>query len=452
MKIIMPPSGNNLKILGNPRPADNGLRWMTYVQPQPVKEGVLLFHTLTREMILLTQEEYDAPDNLPQLYEKWFRVPEDMVDQKYADSVRFIRKTMQKKSKYIKNYTVFTTTDCNARCFYCYEMGRSRINMSEETAHKTAAYIADHCGDKKVKLSWFGGEPLFNSQVIDIICEDLTEKGIEYGSFMISNSYLFDRETVQKAVDLWKLREIQVTLDGTEEVYNRSKAFVYRTGNPYQTVMRNIGLLLDAGIQVSVRMNIDNHNAEDLLALADELHERFAGKKNLTAYSHVLFEFSGNKEHVRTEENRHQLYRKQQILCEKLDSYHLMRKWGLRKKLKMNHCMADSDDSLTVLPGGELGLCEHYSEDNFVGHIDRKEMDMQMVQSFRECWEKTEECADCFCYPSCIRLKKCTEDRECFPEIREEHRRKLLDAMQITYSAWLKKEEAEEEEATEADC
>lgn len=99
MKIIMPPSGNNLKILGNPRPADNGLRWMTYVQPQPVKDGVLLFHTLTRELILLTQEEYEAPDNLPQLYEKWFRVPENMVDQKYADSVRFIRKTMRKKKQ-----------------------------------------------------------------------------------------------------------------------------------------------------------------------------------------------------------------------------------------------------------------------------------------------------------------------------------------------------------------
>lgn len=64
--------------------------------------------------------------------------------------------------------------------------------MSNETAHKAAAYIAAHCGGEKVHLHWFGGEPLFNKQVIDIICTDLTEKGIVYESMMISNGYLFD--------------------------------------------------------------------------------------------------------------------------------------------------------------------------------------------------------------------------------------------------------------------
>lgn len=63
-------------------------------------------------------------------------VPQEMDDQKYADHVRFIRRTMQKKPEHITNYVIFTTTDCNARCFYCYELGRSRIPMSVETAHQ----------------------------------------------------------------------------------------------------------------------------------------------------------------------------------------------------------------------------------------------------------------------------------------------------------------------------
>lgn len=441
MQTILSSSGNNLKILGKPKSSETKLRWMTYVLTKPVENGVLLFHVLTREMLLLTPEEYATPDSLPELRDKWFRVPEEMNDQKYADQVRFVCKNVQKKPKYVTDYTIFTTTDCNARCFYCYEMGRSRIPMSEETAHKSADYIARHCGHEKVKLGWFGGEPLLNKKVIDIICGDLTAQGIEYNSYIISNGYLFDAETVQKAVKLWKLKWVQISLDGTEEVYNRSKAFVYKDSqSPYQIVMTNIERLLNAGIQVRVRMNLDNHNSEDLVALAGELHERFGENKNLTAYSHMLFEFAGNKEQIRAEEERWNLFQKQHSLCETLISYGLWAKRSLRKNLPVNMCMADSGKALTILPNGELGLCEHYSEDNFVGHIDREGLDTAMVQSFRECWDPIEACTDCFFYPECIRLKKCMERKECFPVVREKNRHNILEAMQNTYNAWLRKE------------
>lgn len=45
MQTILPPSGNTMKILGKPKPAEHGLRWMTYVAAQPVEGGVLVFHT-----------------------------------------------------------------------------------------------------------------------------------------------------------------------------------------------------------------------------------------------------------------------------------------------------------------------------------------------------------------------------------------------------------------------
>ena len=447
MQIILPPSGNTIKILGKARSAEQDLRWMHYVLAQPVDGGVLVFHTLTRALLLLTPEEYAVPDNLPELRDGWFRVPQEMDDMKYADRVRFIRRTMQKEPEHITSYTIFTTTDCNARCFYCYEMGRSRIPMSDETAHKAAAYIAAHCGGEKVHLHWFGGEPLFNKQVIDIICTDLAEKGIVYESMMISNGYLFDDATVKQAVELWKLKRIQITLDGTEVVYNRSKAFIYKEGpSPYQVVLANIERLLDAGVAVAIRLNMDNHNAENLMLLADELHARFAGRKRFFVYSHTLFEFSGNQSaRIRAEEERRQLYEKQTQLRRKLEKYGIGQKDALRKDTRLNHCMADGGSSLTILPGGELGLCEHYTENNLVGHLDSEELDTAMVQSFRERWEQTGECPTCFYYPECIRLKKCAEYKECFPEMRDEYREMLLGGMQNAYAAWLKKEEADEE-------
>lgn len=179
--------------MGRPKKAEAGLRWMTYVLPKRTQEGVLLFHTLTREL----------------------------KDKTYTDEVRFVLRNIQKPPEHVTGYSIFTTTDCNARCFYCFELGRSRMPMSEETAHKAAAYIADHCGGKPVRLSWFGGEPLFNRKVIDIICRDLQVRNVDYHSTMMSNGYLFDGETVRRAASLWKLRRVQITLDGTENVYNR---------------------------------------------------------------------------------------------------------------------------------------------------------------------------------------------------------------------------------------
>lgn len=208
MQIVLPPSGSVLKILGAARPAESGLRWMTYVLTCPVEGGVLAFHTLTRALLLLSPEEFAAPDAVSALRSGWFRVPQTLNDRSYADRVRFVLKTMRKKPQHITNYTIFPTTDCNARCFYCYELGRSRIPMSEAVARKTAAYIAAHCGGESVQLSWFGGEPLCNSAAIDTICSELAAKGVAYSSTMISNAYLFDDALVQKAVAQWRLRRI----------------------------------------------------------------------------------------------------------------------------------------------------------------------------------------------------------------------------------------------------
>lgn len=447
MKTILPPSGNTLKILGKPKTSDSAYRWMTYVLTRNVEGGVLAFHVLTREMLLLTPEEYAAPDSLPALRDKWFRVPEDIDDRKYADQVRFVHKTMRKKPEHIVGYTIFTTTDCNARCFYCFEAGGTRIPMTEETAHKTAAYISDHCGGKKVGIGWFGGEPLFNKPVIDIICNDLVAKGIEYSSSMISNGYLFDDAAVKQAVNLWKLNHVQITLDGTEEVYNRSKAYIYKDGkSPYQVVMANIGRLLDAGIGVTVRLNIDGYNADNLMLLADELSARFAGKKRFQVYSYPLYEFYGERARERTEKDRSALYEKQRTLTKKLQGYGIAQKQWLRRSLKFNHCMADSGSHLTILPDGKLGLCGLRDHDDFIGHLDCEGFDTQLVQDYRERCEPIEACMSCFYYPECARLKKCIELNECFPEMRDVHRQNLLDGMQNTYIAWLRKGEADEKE------
>ena len=210
--------------------ADETYRLLAFVVELPVDEGLLLYNTMSKAMVLLSEDEVALMNSdlrsLPQLIELWFAVPLSHDDGLLSRQMRQVAKLIRKPGKGINKYTIFTTTDCNARCFYCYELGRPRIPMSEATARKVADYIIGHCNGQAVGIEWFGGEPLYNKPVITLICRLLRESGVKYHSSMVSNAYLMDAETVEEASADWMLKRVQITLDGTERVYNRSKAYI----------------------------------------------------------------------------------------------------------------------------------------------------------------------------------------------------------------------------------
>ena len=447
MQLISPKNESIAQILSRFLPSNPCPRLLHYCLETPVEDGHLLFNLLTREMVLLSESEWQSRFDSDYLKSHWFVVPEDCKDREYADLVRWVLANKQKKNPPITGYTIFPTTDCNARCFYCFELGRSRVPMTEETAHKVAAYIASHCGGEKVKINWFGGEPLFNKAVIDIICADLREMGIEFSSRAISNGYLFDEETVENAVENWNLKREQITLDGTEAVYNKVKAFIYRSGSPYQVVMANIGRLLDRGVAVTIRLNMDMHNAENLLALVEDLTARFGGRHGLTVYAHHLFDGDKPMADIHSYEEWELRDQAMVRLNGKIAAAGLSSRGGIRKGPKSNFCMADSGKAVTILPGGEIGLCEHFSESEFIGHIDREGFDQQTVKSWKERIPEIPECAECFYYPECLQLKKCASGSVCFEHLRREKRRQTEREMRNEYEKWKNQDNDEGEEA-----
>ena len=318
--------------------------------------------------------------------------------------------------------------------------------MSEETAHKVASFIKDHCGGEKVSITWFGGEPLYNLPAIDIICGDLQKHGVEFQSKMVTNAYLFDDEAVKKATELWNLGVLQISLDGTEEVYNKSKAFIYKEGSAYQVVLSNIGRLLDAGIRVRIRLNFDLYNAQNLLQLVDELAERFHGKSGLSIYAHHLFEEKKTMNEIHDDAAWTARYDALYQLENKIRENGFSSPHSIKSKLKTNHCMADSDSSITIVPTGDIGVCEHHSEDEFIGHLDKEGFDANVIKAWKERSPEIPECADCAYYPDCILLKKCTTSRDCFRQFREDKLRYLQKCMLGEYEAWLRGEKAEAEE------
>lgn len=435
MKIISPANQTVMQMLKSFRKPGTKYRKLKYLVDTEVEGGILLFNLFTRELIFLSKEEFENATENEYLRNQWFVVPEECDEKAFVNLVRSFLKSKQGNLTTINGYSIFTTTDCNARCFYCFENGIKHSNMSIETAIKVIAYIKNHYSGKQVKINWFGGEPLLNAEIIDIISDGLKKENISFKSRMITNGYLFDTAMIDKAINKWNLTELQITLDGTEKAYNRIKAYKYNNCNPYVIVLDNINSLLDAGLSVSIRLNVDKHNSTDLLNLVDELYEKLGNQRKLYVYVHRLFD----KNAAYSPEASLKAEELEIVIKEienKLYQYAFKPKSGISKMLKTSHCMADCGSCITILPDGEIGLCEVNSKTEYIGHIDQEEFDKEIIASWKETRPEIPECNDCFYYPECYKLKKCSSSSLCYPATRDVIKRKTTEAIQNQYKLY----------------
>ena len=430
MKVIIPTTPLIERIIGpQKRAEDQRYRLMTYVVQQPVDDGVLLYNTLTCSLVLLTPDEAADITAQQELIDRWFLVPQDYDDRKACREIRQMTALFMPTEEVITLYTILTTTGCNARCFYCFEKGTKSVSMTAETASKVVHYIVAHRGDEEVSLKWFGGEPLVNAKVIDQICTELREQGVPFRSIMTSNGYLFDADKVQRAKDLWQLRRVQITLDGTEQTYNRVKAYVYQGVNAFERVLQNIGMLTAAGIRVNIRLNVDKYNIKEMATLVELLHQRFGTNEHLTVYSHVVYG-------ERSPEDNAELFAQRMQLEQQIAQCGYKRKQGLPKAIKTHYCGADDDRSVLIAPDGHLGKCNHYIDCEFFGHIDSEERDEAILRKFKERRPDIEACATCFYYPQCILLTMCEIDVGCTPEYHQERLHDIKESMKYEYERY----------------
>ena len=382
------------------------LSWCGYIDGE--EERLLHNYMTGKTLIMEPGEDHYTKELKPGLIADWFLVPKDSDDVQLLEELRSAMKLFDNK-KGINSYKILTTTDCNARCFYCYEAGIKKENMSRETAEKTVEFIEKNSrGDGEVTLAWFGGEPMMNTEVMDIICNGLNNRSIRYASVMTSNGYLFDDEKTEKSVRDWNLKNIQITLDGTKEVYNNIKAYTDAESDPYERVLRNIQNLADAGVRVNIRLNMVAGNFDDTLKLIDELSDRFMENKNVSVYVSGLFQ-ELEKDDVSLKKD---LSEKLIMAAKKISDAGLDRPKKKNIHTRTGGCMADNDNHIGISPAGKLMKCEHFIFDRLVGDIDLGKDD-ELSQRWKKRMPEGEMCAKCTVRPVCYRLDGCPVSHPC---------------------------------------
>jgi len=459
MNIIRSSNNQILKMLGNnePKTDSNSFRFLKYLIISDIDNGKAIYNCLTCSLIWLDNREFIniltdiSTETSRWLWDNYFIVNDDFDEALHTENLKKWLRPNPEHESYLSSgniteFTIFTTTACNARCFYCYERGRQQKPMKADTARKVADYIITNAAKtgKDITLSWFGGEPLVNEKVIDIICQKVQDAGFNYRSSMISNGFLFKEKKLDKYINLWKLKSCQITIDGTEEVYNKTKNYKNIKGkNPFRIIIDNIKFLIKNGIHIGIRINIDNYNLSDVKTLIYYLYNEFELSKHNKAMSIYCWPIFEEYDYHRTDEENKMLY---QGLKEIDDILHELGIYGdkeLPGDIRYTHCMIDNGHAVLIGTDGDIGLCEHYSEDNFWGHIDDpSKKDMDMIKSFMEYMEPTEICKDCPLVPQCLRPKKCLDLKYCSTFIKDWHIREYKSYLSYTYHIAKQRSEA----------
>lgn len=416
-------------------------RKMKYCYSYKIDSGWLVLNGITQVLLFMDENEYNDFFETDFAKETFFSVPLDIDEMSVVKEIRkSINKSLYQERKAPTKYTIFTTTACNARCSYCFEKGIEFVSMNDEIAKQVSQYIVERCDgiNEDINIHWFGGEPLLNSNIIDKICSDLEKANLQFHSTMTSNGLLIDQYSKEVLLNKWKLNQIQITLDGTREIYNATKKYVVHEDDAYEHVIQNIKMLLDLGIAVEIRLNISTTNGENLLKLIDELYQEIGNHDCLSVYCCSLLERDDNNVYRRTEEDN-KLLEAYEIKIQKRMFELGFFKERLRPILWTRRCSAERESEITIMPDGSLGICALYYSENRIGHINNPEINRLIVDSFKEHFDDLEECFNCDLYPQCLRIKKCKFDTDwCPKENRDMARQEMFQQMQYEYQCFMK--------------
>ena len=377
------------------------------------------FHVLTKQCLETVLPETAYPgDGFDPLIEAMFLVPEDRDECAFYQSVSSMMRLYGQK-RGIPNYTIMPTFGCNARCIYCFQSGVKRENMTAEIAEQTIRYIINTHASSGITLQWFGGEPLLCPDIIDRICQGLLKAEIPYRSEMITNGSLITPEILNKMLGLWKLKRIQISMDGDEPDYMTRKRYAHEN-DQYHTVIEAIDRMSEAGIPVWVRCNTDESNIESIPQFLNDLSEYIPHKKNVWVYCSPLME-------VRAGKNDLAFWKKLINLRPLIEEagFHSASFNGISMRFKTNRCMADGG-GVVISPEGSLYLCEHCPPESRFGNIINRVTDEAARKEFCRTDRVREKCRSCPFLPQCTTFSSCPwKDTHC----REVKKLIALDAL-----------------------
>ncbi len=281
--------------------------------PLPERDEVFLMNTFTDAQLIVSRDVVNLLDSLTTrepaadrafsaaeqealdtLSANGFIVPDRTAERTALD--RFFHEIRESTDE--MHVTVLTTLQCNFACEYCVQGDHGEYNkhatkMSMDEAARVAAWIEarlDTLGPRRLRVTFFGGEPLLNLPVLYYLAERLSQatqaRGVEQALTIITNGLLLSRDIAERLNPFGPLN-IKVTLDGDRETHDRMRPLRGGQGT-FDRIVRNVREVADV-CRVSIGGNFDADSVDSFPALLEFLREQeFADKLGKVFFKPII--------------------------------------------------------------------------------------------------------------------------------------------------------------------
>jgi len=268
----------------------------------------ILYNTLSGAILIVDE---DARNSIEQIQEVEAELPQDMLNNfrqngvvvetnenellKFRDRYNTMRYDPQRLS-----FGLTPTARCNLSCEYCWQRIDQSLaerhdqvtTMSESTLKGVLLFVKqtiETLNATNLPIFFFGGEPLMAKKLVFRILEDLAqwseERSVGFNTTFYTNCTLFDQFFID-GLQKYTVNLVKTTLDGPQEIHDQYRHYKNGEGT-YENIVTNIGMVLDAGINVEIQFNINRHY-EHMPELFDDLSER--GLKQIIVAGYPVYD------------------------------------------------------------------------------------------------------------------------------------------------------------------
>lgn len=248
-----------------------------------------------------TREKLVAGEESPEFIENGYLV--DPAREKKLFREKYLKFLDDREKDEVQIFFV-TNYSCNFDCSYCYQAGYESqfVALSKEVIDSFFDYILKEFAGRRKYITIFGGEPFLNApqhkENIAYIIQEAARNNLEVA--VVTNGYHL--QEYMEILKSGKIREIQVTLDGTRDIHNKRR-FLKGGDATFDRIVSGVDLLLENQIPVNLRMVVDRQNISNLPDLA-----KFAIGKGWTSSALFKTQLGRNYELHECQANQQKLY------------------------------------------------------------------------------------------------------------------------------------------------
>jgi uncharacterized protein len=272
--------------------------------------------------------------------------------------------------------------------------------MNQKTINGIKEFLKRYHYIESVNVTWYGGEPTLAIPIIKKLTQNITPLTKIYSANLITNGFLLDK--IIPYLNELSIKNVQITVDGCKSTHNERRP-QSNGGKTFDKILENIDRIIKIDkININLRMNVDESNADEYVDLYKICKERFRGKVSL--YPGFVRLDHDNVSGCKVE-NCYNDIRKAQFLKNLYEQYNIY-SGGIYPFVQSKGCMTNQLNGLLIGPEGELYKCWHHlgNKDKIAGSIFEKNV-FANVDLVANCMLKQglfdENCKKCVVFPSC---------------------------------------------------